>query len=112
MGLAHTPAGADHLVAGAPGRMRRLDHRAGEIDARDHRKTPHHRRLAADGKTVLVVHRRPFDGDGDVALHQIGVIELRQRGGGALLRLVDPNCLENRHGPLPKLLWADTKLLS
>src|SRR5438128_1658370 len=40
MGLAHAPAGTDHLVAGLPLRMRRLLDGAREVDARDHGKTP------------------------------------------------------------------------
>ena len=49
------------LVAGLPLRMRGLFDGAGEIDAGDHREAPHHRRLAGDGKAILVVQRRPFD---------------------------------------------------
>ena len=67
---------------------------AGEIDAGDHRKAPHHRRLAGDGEAVLVVQRRPFDADGDVAVHQFGFVELRERDGGAFFGLVDPDRLE------------------
>ena len=29
--------------------------RAGEVDAGDHRKAAHHRRLAGDGEAVLVI---------------------------------------------------------
>ncbi len=94
MGLAHAPAGADHLVAGLPLRMRRLLDGAGEVDARDHRKTPHHRRLTGDGEAILVVQRGPFDPHGDVALHQFGFVELRERRRGAFFRLVDPDRLE------------------
>ena len=103
MGLAHAPAVADHLVAGLPLRMRGLFDGAGEIDAGDHRETPHHRRLAGDGKAILVVQRRPFDRDGDVAFHQFGFVELGERGGGALVRLVDPDRLERSQGNLPEL---------
>ncbi len=102
MGLAHAPAVADDLVAGFPGEMRGLCDGAGEIDAGDHGKAPHHRRLAGDGEAVLVVQRRPLDGDGDIALHQLGFIELRERGGGALLRLVDPDRLERSQDKLPE----------
>ena len=31
---------------------------------------------AIDGETVFVIHRRPFDSDGDVAVHQIFLIEI------------------------------------
>ena len=77
--------------------MRGLLDGAGEVDAGDHRETPHHRRLAGDREAVLVVERRPFDANGDVALHQLGFVELRERGGGALFRLVDPDRLERCH---------------
>src|SRR6266480_6201469 len=101
MGLAHAPAGADHPVAGLPLRMRGLFNGAGEVDARDHRKAPHHRCLAGDGKAVLVVQRRPFDPHGDVAVHQFGLVELRERGAGTLVRLVDPDRLERCQRQLP-----------
>src|SRR5258708_28868195 len=97
MGLAHAPAVADDLVSGLPLRMRGLFDGAGEVDAGDHREAAHHRRLAGDGKAVLVVQRRPLDGDGDVALHQFGFVELRQRRSGAFFRLVDPDGLECSH---------------
>jgi hypothetical protein len=71
--------------------------RAGEIDAGDHREATHHRRLAGQREAVLVVQRRPFDTDGDVAVHQFRVVELGQCGGGTLVRLVDPDCLERCH---------------
>ncbi len=78
------------------GVARTLD-RAGEIDAGDHREPAHHRRLAGQRQAVLVVQRRPFDAHGDVAVHQLGFVELGQRGGGALVRLVDPDRLERCH---------------
>ena len=65
-----------------------------KIDAGDHWKTPHHRRLAGDGEAVLVVQRRPLDPDRNVTFHQFGFVELRERDGGALFRLVDPDRLE------------------
>ncbi len=102
MGLAEAPAVRHHLVAGLPLRMRGLDDGTGEIHARDHRETAHHRCLAGDRKAVLVVHRGPFDRDGDIAFHQIGLIELRQRSRGALLRLIDPDRLERSQNALPK----------
>ena len=104
MGLAHAPAVADDLVAGLPLRMRGLFDGAGEVDAGDHRKAPHHRGLAGDGETILVVQRRPFDGDRNVAFHQFGFVELRQRDGGTFFRLVDPDGLERSHDKLPGLL--------
>jgi len=73
----------------------------GEVDAGDHGKAPYHRRLAGDGKAVLVVQRRPFDGNGDVALHQLGFVELGKRRCGALVGLVDPDRLERCQDELP-----------
>ena len=71
---------------------------AGEIDAGDHREAAHHRRLAGDGEAVLVVDAGIFDADGDVAVHQIGFVEIGQRGLGAALGLLDHDRLECRHG--------------
>ena len=79
MRFAQAPAVDDDLVAGLPVRDARTLHRAGEIDAGDHRQAPYHRRLAGQGQAVLVVERRPFDANGDVAVHQFGFIELRNR---------------------------------
>ena len=101
MGLAHAPAGADHLVAGLPCRVRGLLDRAGEIDACNHWETSHHRRLSGDGKTVLVVQRRPLHGNCDVAVHQLGFVKLRERGCGAFVGLVDTDCLERGHERTP-----------
>ena len=101
MSLTHTPAGADHLVAGLPLRMRRLLDGAREVDACDHREAPHDRRLAGDGKAILVVQRGPFDPHGDVALHQFGFVELRECYGGSFFHLVDPDRLERSQRGLP-----------
>src|SRR5437660_1333068 len=78
MGLAHAPAGADDLVARLPLRMRGLLDGARKVDAGDHREATHHRRLAGEREAVLVVQRRPFHAHGDVALHQLGLVELRE----------------------------------
>jgi len=74
--------------------MRGLFDGAGKIDTGDHREAAHHRRLAGDGKTVLVIQRRPLDAHGDVALHQFGFVELCQRDSRTLFRLVDADRLE------------------
>jgi hypothetical protein len=83
--------------------MRGLFDGAREVDAGDHREASHHGRLAGDGQAILVVQRRPLDRDRDVAFHQFGFVELCQCGGGAFLRLVDPDGLERSHGKLPGL---------
>src|SRR6185437_837452 len=99
MRLAETPAVEDDLVAGLPARMGRGFDSAGEINARDHRETPHHRRLAGDREPVLIIHRRPFHRDGDVAVHQILVVEIGEPHRLAALGLVDDDSLECRHVP-------------
>ena len=38
--------------------------------------------------------------DGDVAVHQVGFVELGQADGLALVGLLDHDCLEFRHGRL------------
>ena len=102
MGLAAAPAVEDDLVARLPGRVAGGFHGAGEIDAGDHRKAAHHRRLAGDGEPVLVVQRRIFDADGDVAVHQVGFVEIGECGLGAALGLFDHDCLECRHARAPR----------
>ncbi len=85
--------------------MRGLLDDAGKIDARDHREAAHHRRLAGDGETVLVVDGGIFDADGDVAVHQILLVEILQRDGLTRLGLLDDDGLECRHGfPLMRFL--------
>jgi len=108
MGLTEPPAVTDHMVARFPARMGGLLDSAGEIDARDHWKTPDHRRLAGDGETILVVQRRPLDANGDVAFHQIGFVELDEGRGRTLLRLVDPDCFEHGHRTVSRRLFLLT----
>ena len=103
MGFAQAPAIEDDLVAWFPVRMRRRFHRTGEVDAGDHREAAHHRRLAGDGEAVLVIHRRIFDPDGDVAVHQILVVEIGDPHRLAGRRLVDDDGFESTHGDAPVL---------
>src|SRR5258705_10376587 len=112
MGLAHAPAVADDLVPGLPLAMRGLFGGPGQVDTGDHREAPHHRRLAGDGETVLVIHRRPLDTNGDITLHQVGFVELGERSSGTLFRLVDADCLESSHVTLPVLACASWPGLS
>jgi RNA polymerase sigma-70 factor (ECF subfamily) len=72
-------------------------HRAGEIDAGDHREAAHYRRLAGDGEAILVVDAGIVDPDGYIAVHQVGFVEVGQRGLGAAVRLLDYDRLECRH---------------
>ena len=97
MGLAQSPAIEDDIVARRPAGMARSFHRAGEIDAGDHREAAHHRRLAGQSEAVLVIHRRPFDANGDVAVHQILLVEIGELDRLAGLRLVDHDRLERCH---------------
>ena len=98
MRFAQSPAVEDHLIAALPvGVVRGLD-RARKIDAGDHWESPHDRRLAGDREAVLVVERRPFDADRDVALHEVPLVEIGERGLRAALRFVDHDRFEGRHG--------------
>jgi hypothetical protein len=97
MGLAASPAVEDDLVARPPGRVAGRFHRAGKIDAGDHREAAHYRRLAGDGEPVFVVECGIFDADGDVAVHQIGFIKIGERGLRAAVRFLDHDRLECRH---------------
>ncbi len=74
-------------------------HRAGEINAGNHRKAANHRSLSRDRKPVLVIDRRIFDADGHVAVHQVGFVKIGERSFGAALRLLDHDCLERSHSP-------------
>jgi len=77
--------------------MRGGFHRAGEIDAGNHRKTANDGRFAGDREPVLVIHRRPFDAHGDVAFHQIGFVEIGEADLLPAITLFDHNSLECRH---------------
>ena len=99
MHLTHAPAVEDHLVARLESGMAGGGHRAGQIDARDHREAPHHRQFAGDGKPVLVVDGRIVDGNVDIAVHQVGRRQLRHGDRLRLRRLVtgDEESLEAIH---------------
>ena len=84
-------------VARLPLRMRGGFHRAGEIDAGNHRKTANDGRFAGDREPILVIHRRTFDAHGDIALHQIGFVEIGEADLLPAVTLLDHNCLECRH---------------
>ena len=100
MGLAAAPAVEDDLVAGLPVRMAGGFHRAGEIDAGDHREAAHHRRLAGDGEAVLVVDASEYS-TRTVTSPSIRLASSKsvERGLGAALRLLDHDRLECRHAP-------------
>jgi hypothetical protein len=51
---------------------------AGEVDARNERPGADDRRGAGEREAVLVVHGGIVDGDGDVAFHEIGFVEVRE----------------------------------
>ena len=106
VGLAAAPAVEDHLIAGFPAGMRRGLHRAGEIDAGDHREAAHHRRFAGDREPVLVIHRRPIHGDGDVPVHQILLVEIGEPDRLSGLALIDDDRLESAHALTPAFLVA------
>ena len=99
MGLADAPAGHHHpvsvLVVGVLGGF----DDAGAVDAGDHREAAHHRHPAGHGEPVLVVEAGMGDAHGDVARHQVGLVEVPE--GQALrlltLGLVHHPCLEGRH---------------
>ncbi len=96
--LAATPAVEDHLVARFPvGMCGSLDGTRA-VDAGDHREAAHDRRLTGDGETVFVIDRRPFGPKGDIALHQIVVVKIRECSAGAAFALGDDDGLECSHG--------------
>ena len=76
MGLADAEAVENHLVAGGEAGVVGGLHRAGAIDTGHHRPAPHHRRLAGDRQSILVVDGGPVDADDHVALHQVVEAEL------------------------------------
>ena len=77
--------------------------RAGEIDAGDHRKAAHHRRLAGDGEPVLVVDGRMAHPHQDIALHQGVGSEVLQGDALACIGLLDEDGLE-LHSLLLKMM--------
>src|SRR6187401_3144044 len=100
MRFAQPPAVEDDSVARLPLRMGGGFYGAGKIDPGDHRKAPNDRRLASHRKPILVVHRRPFDTDGDIALCQVGFLEIGKTDLLSASILLDYNGLESRHAPL------------
>jgi hypothetical protein len=76
-------------------------HHAGEIDPRDHRETAHHRSLAGEREPVLVVEARPFDADGDVAVHQVLLVEIGETDRLPVVGLVNEDRPERRHRTVP-----------
>ena len=56
--------------------------------------------LPVIGQAVLVVDRRMGDAHGDVALHQVALVELGELAGIAGVGLGDDEGLEGRHGIL------------
>ncbi len=97
MGLADAPTGENDRITRLPLRMRGGLDSAGKIDAGDHRKSAHDRRLAGDGQPVLVVHRRPGDAHGDITLHQVGLVEIDEPHLLAGVGLLHHDGLECRH---------------
>jgi hypothetical protein len=81
-------------------RMRGGFHRTGKIDPGNHREAANDRGFAGDREPVLVIHRRPFDANGDIAVHQIGFVEIGKAGRLPAITLVDHNRLECRHASL------------
>jgi len=100
MRLADAPAVEHHAVARFPSRVRTRADSAGEVDARNHRKAPHDRRLASQRQAVLVVERAPLDAHGDVALRQHGIVDLLHRSLVTGLILGDQDSLEHGDSPL------------
>ncbi len=101
MGLAAAPAVENDPVARLPFRMGRALDDAREVDPGDHGKAAHHRSFARDRKTILVVERRPSDADGDVAIHQIGRIEVGKVDLLPDVGFLDDNGSKRRHGDSP-----------
>src|SRR5712692_1460783 len=97
MRLPTPPAIEDHPIASLPGGMARRFDCSCEIDSGNHRKATHDRRLAGDRKSILVVERRPFDMDGDVAVHEIVFIEISKPDLLAGLAFLDHNRFESCH---------------
>ena len=97
MAFTDAPTVQHHGVAGLVVRMRRSLDRAREVDAGDHREASHDGSLAGDGKAVLVVDGRVADPDGDIAVHQLIVVEIADRAAISLLALVDDHRLERTH---------------
>ena len=106
MGLAATPTIQDDLVAGFPACVGGRFHGPREVDAGNHREPAHDRAFAGHGEAVFVIERGIFNANGNVTVHQVGFVEISERGLGAAIRLLDDDCLEHRHAPLACLYQA------
>ena len=96
----------NHNVARRKFRMRGARDATREIDAGNHREATHHRSLAGDGETVLVVDRRESDVNVDIALHQIALTHDDVIGVLAVIVFVDANGSEVSHMAAPPPLAA------
>ena len=94
--FADTPAVEHDAVTCLPVRVAAVGDDAGEVDAWDHRKLAHHRRLAGDGETILEVQRRVIHVDGHVPVGELRLIEVRAGNGLPGLTLIDQNCRKHR----------------
>src|SRR5437763_10527628 len=77
--------------------MSRALNSAGEIDAWNHWEAAHHRRLPGDGQPILIIEGRPLDGHGDVAVHQVGFIEIGETNLRTDFRFLDDDRFESGH---------------
>ena len=87
-----------------------FQHHACQIDAGNERERPDDRTLAGEGKRILVVERGVLDLYQDVAVHQVGFIEIDQFRGYAVVRLAGQQCLETHGWGLTFSGWPHARL--
>src|SRR5215216_1481639 len=76
--------------------LRCLDH-ACKVDTGNHREPAHDRSLAGERKAVFVVQAGPIDADGDVAVHQVLLVEIGEADRLPLVGLANEDRSEGRH---------------
>ena len=90
----------DHRVAGAEAGVGRFDDRAREINPRHHRVGGHDAPVGSAGQAILVVEAGPLDGDGHLAVGQLGVVPLLDAETEIVVALVDHEGAKG-HGRTP-----------
>src|SRR5215207_4969466 len=103
MGLACSPTVQHDLVAGLELRVRGVLDYAREIDPGYHREATYDGRRAGQREPVFVVEGRVRHAHGDVALHQIVLVELLDVDALTALAFLDHHRLERSHSSLTRL---------
>ncbi|KAG1082125.1 hypothetical protein G6F40_015247 [Rhizopus arrhizus] len=88
-GVAHAqiPAIEHHAITGFETGIAGFQHHARQVDAGNERIRAHARARMGQRQRVLVIERRVFNLHQDVAIHQVGFIEIDKFGGNSIVGL-------------------------